>query len=246
VAGDRDGDAGLVVGRRWNIERQVDERAVTGGPDDDQHAARSQLLPHPCQRSRAVHVMKRGDGGDEIEPAGFQGEVEEVAAAIVNVRRIGVGASDADASLVPVDAGHAGHHAPELAGQPARAAANVKRSLTPCRERLPDDTVVVDVMVPRLGQGIGLRRGSSPVFIKARRGDLRAGQGRRTSSRALALAMARQRDVSATCTVAPVWIDCRIASMTATSARPSEIEHDGSAPSPTAFAQALKTSASES
>jgi hypothetical protein len=65
----------------------------------------------------------------------------------------GVLAREGDARVVGVDGGDVGMRVRSLAGEGALAAADVERAAGAGRDRAEDQSVVVDVVVPRLGHG---------------------------------------------------------------------------------------------
>lgn len=130
------------------IERQI---ACPGASqaDNGQSAARADEAAHSLERWTHVHVVERRDRDHEVERLGLERVGHEVAVHVRDVPRRPAPGHD-EAGLVPVDADDVGDTLTKALGEAPLAAAHVQRMRSVVRERLQDDGVVVDVVIPGL------------------------------------------------------------------------------------------------
>lgn len=122
---------------------------VPGQPDDGQDPTWAQQAGHPAQCGRGVHVVHRGDRGDQVERAGLERRGAEVTEQVTDVARPGMAAGQLDAAGIPVDAADLWYDRSQAAGERALPAADVESPLAAWHgaEHHP---VVVQIVAPAL------------------------------------------------------------------------------------------------
>jgi len=145
---------GQVAYRRRNDKEEVGHGRVTGQADHYEDAAGTQHVSHLAQGRFGIHVVKRGNGGHQIDRFGRDGLGQEVAADVADVPelRIGARAGEGDTALIPVDSGDLGHARAQPAGESSLAAAHIERVPAIWANDSNDHPMVVMIMVPWLVQ----------------------------------------------------------------------------------------------
>ena len=146
-----------------NAPAKVGRRAAAGQADDREVPAGPQQVRHLRQSCPGVHVVQRGDRGDQVQRTRLERRGQEIRQHVSDARRAGMGTRQLDAPPVAVNAGHLRHNPPQPPGQRARPAANVQGTLAAIRDRSQDQPVIVHIMTPRHRPAIWPRPRRNPA-----------------------------------------------------------------------------------
>jgi hypothetical protein len=128
---------------------------AAGESDDAEITAWAEELGHAPHRCRFVHVVKRGDSGDDIERSRCERICEEVPMEILDAisADIQLPSGEKEAFLVRVDAGDVVQLRAEPSDEPALATAHIECVRGVWGYLFEELQAVMDVVVPAVAHG---------------------------------------------------------------------------------------------